>query len=140
MPEGAAIKLHHVGIAVRSIDEQGTGYCQAIGIASPREPVADELQNVRVAFADLGDGVALEFVEPLGEKSPIDRILSRGGGLYHVCYEVADLDAELARVRALGGLLVNGPVPAAAFDGRRIAFVYTAGHDLVEFVERRETT
>jgi methylmalonyl-CoA/ethylmalonyl-CoA epimerase len=136
MSEDRTIKLHHLGIAVRSIAEQGYGYCETIGIASPHEPITDEVQNVRVAFADLGDGVAVEFVEPLRENSPIERILQRGGCLYHVCYEVADLEAEIARVRARGGLLVTGPVPAVAFGGRRIAFVYTPGHDLVEFVER----
>jgi methylmalonyl-CoA/ethylmalonyl-CoA epimerase len=138
MREQPPIRLHHLGIAVRSIAKQGAGYCEMFGIEAPGQPVNDELQKVRVAFADLGNGVAIEFVEPLGEDSPIQRILNRGGGLYHVCYEVSDLEAHVERVRARGGLLVNGPVPASAFGGRRIAFVYTPGHDLVEFVEVRK--
>jgi len=133
--EATGLKLHHIGIAVRSIAQQGTAYCEAFGIAAPRAIVDDEAQSVRVAFAELANGVAVEFVEPIGDRSPISRLLGRGGGLYHVCYEVGDLESRVAHVRASGGMLVSGPTPAPAFDGRRIAFVYTAGHDLVEFVE-----
>jgi methylmalonyl-CoA/ethylmalonyl-CoA epimerase len=120
---------------VNRIDREGAEYCQAFGLAAPGEPVDDPIQNVRVAFAQLANGVAVEFVEPLGAKSPVSRILGRGGGLYHVCYEVQDLAETLARVRQQGGLLVSGPVPARAFGGRRIAFIYTVNHELVEFVE-----
>jgi len=129
------MKLHHVGIAVQNIARQGAAFCETLGCAPPQAAIDDATQNVRVAFSDLGEGVAVEFVEPLGKGSPVDAIVGRGGGLYHLCFEVEDLEASIARVRARGGLLLNGPVPASAFDGRRIAFVYTSARDLIEFVE-----
>jgi hypothetical protein len=47
---------------------------------------------------------------------------------------VPDIEAAIDQARRAGGRLVNGPVPARAFNGRLIAFVYTLAHGLVEFL------
>jgi methylmalonyl-CoA/ethylmalonyl-CoA epimerase len=62
--------------------------------------------------------------------------LKRGGGLHHLCYEVDQLDAQLERSRASGGLIVRLPIPAVAFGGRRIAWFYTKEKLLIEYLER----
>lgn len=129
------MKFHHVGVAVRSIAEHAEQYREALGINLTSEIIEDELQQVRVAFAEVGDGVFIEFVEPLNDTSPIQNILKRGGGLYHTCYVVPDIEAAMERVRQAGGVIVGGPVPARAFNNRRIAFVYTPGRSLIEFLE-----
>lgn len=129
------MKLHHVGMAVSSIAEHAEQYRRALGISLTSEIIEDELQQVRVAFAQVGDGVFIEFVEPLSDDSPISNLLKRGGGLYHSCYVVPDIEAAIEQVRQAGGAIVSGPMPARAFDNRRIAFVYTPGRSLVEFLE-----
>lgn len=129
------MKLHHVGMAVSSIAEHAEHYRRALGISLTSEIIDDELQKVRVAFAQVGDGVFIEFVEPLSDDSPISNLLKRGGGLYHSCYVVPDIEAAIEQVRQAGGVIVSGPMPARAFDNRRIAFVYTPGRSLVEFLE-----
>jgi methylmalonyl-CoA/ethylmalonyl-CoA epimerase len=129
------MKLHHVGMAVSSIAEHAEHYRRALGISLTSEIIDDELQQVRVAFAQVGDGVFIEFVEPLSDDSPISNLLKRGGGLYHSCYVVPDIEAAIEKVRLAGGVIVSGPMPARAFDNRRIAFVYTPGRSLVEFLE-----
>jgi methylmalonyl-CoA/ethylmalonyl-CoA epimerase len=130
------MRLHHFGVAVPSIEQAAAQYRQAFGISLSTGIVADELQKVRVAFAPVGDGVFVEFVEPIGEDSPIQGVLRKGGGLYHVCYVVADIDAAIEQLRLSGGRTVSPPQPARAFDGRRIAFVYTQDRSLVEFLEQ----
>jgi methylmalonyl-CoA/ethylmalonyl-CoA epimerase len=62
--------------------------------------------------------------------------LKRGGGLHHLCYEIEDLENQLALSRAQGGLVVKPPLPAVAFAGRRIAWVYTRNKLLLEYLER----
>jgi methylmalonyl-CoA/ethylmalonyl-CoA epimerase len=128
------MKLHHVGIAVSSIETQGTAYCQALSLPPPGPTIEDPIQRVSVAFCPASSDVSIEFVEPLGDDSPISNLLSRGGGVYHVCYEVPDLDAAIEEVRRQHGVVVAKPAPAPAFDGRRIAFCHVGG-SLVEFVE-----
>ncbi|MGH7963890.1 MAG: VOC family protein, partial [Candidatus Binatia bacterium] len=70
------------------------------------------------------------------DRSPVSTALAKGIGAYHSCYEVEDLDAALAHVRAKGCLIISQPVPAVAFDGRRIAWFYTPVRQLIEIVER----
>jgi methylmalonyl-CoA/ethylmalonyl-CoA epimerase len=96
---------------------------------------------VRVTFLR-GKSVAdplLELVEPAGEESPVVSFLKRGGGLHHLCYQVDSLEKQLKLSRSRGGLVVRAPLPAAAFGGRRIAWVYTKNKLLLEYLERRET-
>jgi methylmalonyl-CoA/ethylmalonyl-CoA epimerase len=75
-------------------------------------------------------------VEPAGEKSPVIPFLKRGGGLHHLCYEIDDLEEQLRLSRTQGGLVTRPPLPAVAFNGRRIAWVYTKQKLLVEYLER----
>ena len=66
----------------------------------------------------------------------MQRYLQKGGGLYHLCFEVDDLDVTLQRLRDSGdAIVVCEPVPAPAIDNRRVAFVVTTDRDLIEFVE-----
>ena len=58
------MNLHHVGMAVPSIAKQAEYYREALGVEVSAEPVEDEAQKVRVAFAEVADGVFVEFVEP----------------------------------------------------------------------------
>ncbi len=58
------------------------------------------------------------------------------GGLHHLCYEVADLEQELADFRLRGAVIAKRPKPAAAFAGRRIAWLITAEKLLVELLEQ----
>ena len=61
----------------------------------------------------MGDGGLLELLEPHGEKSPVLRHLQKGGGLYHLCFEVDDLEGTLQRLRDTGeAVVVCEPVPA----------------------------
>ena len=75
-------------------------------------------------------------MEPAGDTSPLHRFLNRGGGLHHICYEVDSLDDQLCESRAEKCLVVKNPLPAVAFGGRRIAWVYTPEKLLVEYLER----
>jgi hypothetical protein len=49
---------------------------------------------------------------------------------------VNDIEAALQNVRSQGCIVVSRPVPATAFEGKRIAWFYTPTRQLVELVER----
>jgi len=80
-------------------------------------------------------GTVIELVEPWARTAGAWLIGGQRGGLYHLCYEVDDLDAELKRFRARRCLPLGKPVPAVAFGGRRIVFLMTPQRDLIELVE-----
>lgn len=129
------MKLHHVGIVVDDIEKKISLYRGVVPIGFPSEIIHDERQRVRVAFADAGNGVALEFIEPDGEDSPVMQALRQRTPLHHLCYEVQDIEGAVRQAHEAGALVVCEPVLARAFQGRRIAFVYSAVGGLTEFVE-----
>jgi methylmalonyl-CoA/ethylmalonyl-CoA epimerase len=77
----------------------------------------------------------IELVEPAGPESPVSRILKRGGGLHHLCYEVENLESHLEFCRSVGMTIMRKPVPAVAFGGRRIAWVLAKRRLLIEYLE-----
>lgn len=99
-------------------------------------PFDDPIQNVSVCFLSRGQGdTVIELVAPLGPNSPVDRMLKKGGGPYHVCYQVPDIVAAIRHLSEQGCLLLSGPVPAVAFDMREIAWLMTTADLLVELVQ-----
>ena len=121
---GPAARLHHVGIAVHSIEHAIPGL----------KSVEDPIQQVRVAFADFA-GLTIELIEPASEKSPIDQSLKKGIKLLHICIEVPSLDAALKICGENGFRKISAAQPAAAFDMRKIVWVFSAVFGLVELVE-----
>lgn len=129
-------RLHHVGIAVRTLDEGGATWGDTgIGLVEEgREDVLDA--RTRVAMFPAGDA-RVELLEPMGEDSPVGRFLAtRGPGIHHLCFEVDDIDAECDRLRAAGvRLLYDAPRPGA--HGSRVMFLHpkSTGGVLIEFNE-----
>jgi methylmalonyl-CoA/ethylmalonyl-CoA epimerase len=135
-----ALRLHHVGFVVANIKTAMPGFLRSLAAEWDGQVFHDPLQKVRVTFlATRAQDPAIELVEPAADDSPVSRFLQeRGGGLHHVCYEVADLEQQLVELRSRGALIVKRPLPAVAFGGRRIAWVITSEKLLVELLE--ETT
>ena len=131
------MQLHHVAYLTKNIDRKAEELCRILGAAKSTEPVVDVGQGVRAVFLDLG-GTQLELIEPAGQDSPVAKRVLKSPGLFHLCFEVDDLDETLRRLEASGdATLVKAPQPAPAIGDRRVAFVVTTGNDLIEFVERQ---
>jgi methylmalonyl-CoA/ethylmalonyl-CoA epimerase len=123
-PFGESARFHHVGMVVRSIQDLFPGI----------EPIPDPIQRVRVAFVDM-HGAVVELIEPHGDVSPVTRALQRGERLVHLCYQVDDLHAALASAESGGFHTIHSPVPAIAFGGRLIAWVFHPHFGLCELLE-----
>jgi methylmalonyl-CoA/ethylmalonyl-CoA epimerase len=131
-------RLSHVGIAVRSLAESVPVFSKLFGPPTgPAEEVAD--QRVRVAFFHAGP-TGIELTEPTAGDSPIAKFLAnRGEGVHHLSFEVDDLEAELARLKADGVRLVD-ETPRIGAGGCRIAFLHprSTGGVLIELSEKQE--
>jgi methylmalonyl-CoA/ethylmalonyl-CoA epimerase len=130
-------RLHHVGFVVAAIQESIQGFVRSLAAHWDEKIFHDPLQKVRVTFLQTqnpGDA-QVELIEPAAEDSPILSFLQKGGGLHHLCYEVTDLDTELDEMRSRGLVVVRKPLPAVAFENRRIAWLSTKQKLLLEFLE-----
>lgn len=119
-------KLHHTGLAVHSIMDSGF---QDLMVHE------DPIQRVKVAFVTF-NGVAIELIEPLNETSPVSNSLKKGIKLVHLCYEVNHLDESIKFAKQNGFSIISKPVPAVAFEGRKIQWLFHKTLGLVELVER----
>ena len=130
--------FHHVGFVVGSIQSTAGAFATSLGAEWDGVIVHDPKQTVRVSFfqsKQRGDPL-FELIEPVGDSSPVASFAKRGGGLHHVCYVVDSLEQKLEESRAQRSLIVRSPVPAVAFGGRRIAWIYTRQKLLIEYLER----
>jgi methylmalonyl-CoA/ethylmalonyl-CoA epimerase len=133
-----AQRLHHLGFVVADIQSSMQGFVRSLAATWDGQVFEDPVQKAKVAFlATRPDDPLIELVEPTVEGAPTWRFLNeKGGGLHHVCYEVDDLEARLAEMRARRCIVVRQPTPAVAFKGRRIAWTFTPESLLVELLER----
>jgi methylmalonyl-CoA/ethylmalonyl-CoA epimerase len=131
------MQLHHVAYLTKNIDRKADEFCRMLGVQRSTEPVVDPGQGVRIVFLDLG-GTRLELIEPFGKDSPVAQRVVKSPGLFHLCFEVDDLDQTLRRLEEDEvATVIKAPQPAPAIEQRRVAFVVTRGNDLIEFVERQ---
>ena len=134
-------RVHHVGYVTASIAGCVDRYAAVSGLPWDGRVIADPLQMVKVAFLGSADddSAMIELVEPAGRRSPVNEFLASRGGLHHVCLEVLDLRAHIEACRAQGCTLVRVPMPAAAFSGRKIAWITTADGQLIELLQSAQT-
>lgn len=133
------MKLEHIGIATRGIDEAVEFWRDALGLAVVEtEEVAE--QKVRVAMLPVGEP-RIELLEPTSEDSPIAKFLDkRGPGIHHIALRVEDIRATLARLKESGARLID-EVPRIGAGGCLVAFIHpsTAGGVLLELVQHTQS-
>ena len=113
-----AKRLDHVVIAVNDLEDSVATYQKNFGLA--REEAKDvPALGIRNTFMPIGDA-KIEFVTPLGEKSPIAQFLaSKGEGMYLLALDVDYLPGAVAAL-ADKGIKAN---MVKASDGNDIAFI-----------------
>jgi methylmalonyl-CoA/ethylmalonyl-CoA epimerase len=128
-------KIDHIAIVVPDIQEALTFWRDALGLQlSHVEEVPT--QEVSVAFLPIGDS-EIELVEPTTDTSSLARyVAKRGPGMHHICFEVEDIEATLARLKGQGVELINEE-PTIGAGGKRAAFIHprSTGGVLVELYE-----
>jgi len=99
-------KLHHIALAVHDIDEALGDYADVLGL--PRTDVVFvESQQVKATLIPVGDA-EIELIEPTDPEGGVAKFLERKGeSLHHVCFEVHDVDAELADLDRRGVRLID---------------------------------
>lgn len=129
------MKLEHIGIAVKSIDEK-LKLWKALGL-SIGEIHELPLQKVKAVALDAGE-VKIELVEPIGDDSPISKFIKkRGEGLHHLCFEVKNLESV---IKALGeqGITTIEDLPHPGAFAKKVVFLHPKTTDgiLIELCEK----
>lgn len=137
-PQDLGFKLMHVGVAVPSLGPTTETLANLFGYRVISGPFDDPIQKVTVNFLTTAptDAVEIELISPLTDDSPVSSMLAKNrGGAYHFCFETTDIDKALDHAVKNGCIIISKPVPAVAFQGRKIAWIITSSRQLFELVE-----
>ncbi len=117
-------KLNHVAIAVPDLSAAAALYRDTYG-AKVSAPMDQTDQGVRMVFVEL-DNTKVELMEPIGDSSPIAGFLARNpsGGIHHLCYEVADMEAARSKLEKTGMRALGTGKPVIGSHGKPILFLH----------------
>ncbi|MCK4443151.1 MAG: methylmalonyl-CoA epimerase [Thermoplasmata archaeon] len=118
-------KIHHIGIAVRNLDEALGRYRDQLGFQfEGRETV--ESENVEVAIFLIGES-RIELLQSTEPGSVISKFIEkRGEGIHHISMEVDDIDESLEELKNAGAPVIDEQ-PRIGAGGHRVAFVHPKG-------------
>ncbi len=129
------IRIEHLGIAVRDLEKAEETYSRLLGVAAyKREAV--EREGVVTSFFQVGPN-KIELLESTTPEGPIAKAIEkRGEGIHHVAFEVEDIRAEMARLKAEGFQLLSDE-PKTGADNKLVCFVHpkSANGVLVELTQ-----
>jgi methylmalonyl-CoA/ethylmalonyl-CoA epimerase len=116
-------RLNHVAIAVK--DARAAAAVYAAAGAQVSESMGQPDHGVTTVFVTLPN-TKIEFIEPLGEASPISKFLERNpeGGIHHLCFEVDDIIAARDRLVAEGRRVLGDGRPRIGAHGRPVLFFH----------------
>jgi methylmalonyl-CoA/ethylmalonyl-CoA epimerase len=117
-------RLNHVAIAVPDLAAAAAQYRDTLG-ATVRPPQDEPEHGVTVVFIELPN-TKIELLHPLGDDSPIAGFLAKNpaGGIHHVCYEVADIEAARERLVARGARVLGDGRPRIGAHGKPVLFLH----------------
>ena len=112
------LATHHIGIAVDDLDAAVETYAPSARCGGRASRPARASRASTPSSMRGGTG-RIELLAPLGAETPVGRFLAkRGPGLHHIAFQVADVGAELERLRQAGTRLID-ETPAAGSSGWR---------------------
>lgn len=125
-------RVDHIGVVVPDLQRATHFYRDVLG-CSVREPIELAGQGIAVVFVSFAN-TRVELIAPTLPQSPLGDLLEDqtvndflarkpDGGMHHICYEVDDLVAVLARLVAEGARVLGSGKPIIGASGKPIVFL-----------------
>lgn len=115
-------KIEHLGIAVRDLKAANELFAKLLGKA-PYKEESVESEGVRTSFFQVGE-TKVELLEATRSDSPIAKFLDkRGEGIHHIAFDVADIYAEMERLKGEGFEILH-ETPKKGADNKLIVFLH----------------
>ena len=130
------LKVDHIGVAVKDMDEAMKLYSDALGLKIDGDIEHNKHNNIKVAMLPVGE-TCIELLQPTAADSPLAKFIEqKGEGLHHIALRVDEIDPMLKTLTEKGVPLID-KVPRTGFGGSRISFLDAAATKaILELVER----
>ncbi|HST75357.1 MAG TPA: VOC family protein [Acetobacteraceae bacterium] len=126
-------RIEHVAVAVKNMQASIGLLENAFGLKLEYE---EQIGSVKLAMLPVGQ-TYIELLDGVSRNSDIGaQVPEQGEGLFHICFEVEDIDGALAELREKGIKLID-ETPRTGHGGSRIAFIdpSATGNLLIELAE-----
>ena len=126
-------RVEHIAIAVDSLRRSIGMLRDTFGLSLEYE---EQIGSTRLAMLPVGE-TYIELLEGEGAENGVRQwITEKGTGLFHICFEVEDIEGALAELKAKG-VKLRDETPRIGHAGAKIAFIDPAstGNVLIELAE-----
>ena len=115
-------KVEHIGIAVKSLANSVPLFEKLLNSPCYKTELVDN-ERVNTAFLKTG-GTKIELLESTDPDGVIARFIEKKGeGIHHIAFEVADIEAEMKRLKAEDFVLLN-ETPKMGADNKLVCFLH----------------
>lgn len=116
------LKIEHIGIAVKELSAAVPLFEKLLNSQCYKTEQI-ESEKVNTAFFKKGD-TKIELLESTDPQGVVAKFIDKKGeGMHHIAFEVEDIAAEMARLKAEGFILLNDtPKPGA--DNKMVCFLH----------------
>ena len=115
-------KVEHIGIAVKTLAESVPLFEKLLNTPCYKTEKV-ESEKVNTAFLKTGE-TKIELLESTDPDGVISRFIEKKGeGIHHIAFEVADIEAEMERLKKEGFVLLNEN-PKAGADNKLVCFLH----------------
>lgn len=131
------MKINHVGYLVKNLQKTKTEF-EKLGYHPVSNDTHDTIRLVDICFMER-DGYVIELVSPYNKQSVVAGLLKRYKNTpYHICYETSAFDNEVDRFIYNGYVKMEEPLPAPAFEYRRVVFLFNSQVGIIELLDMQE--
>ena len=126
-------RIEHVAVAVKNLQASMDLLTDTFGLKLEYE---EQIGAIKLAMLPVGE-TYIELLDGVSRDSPIgQQIPEQGEGVFHICFEVDDIEAALAELKQKGVKLLD-ETPRGGHGGSRIAFIdpSATGNLLIELAE-----
>jgi len=132
------LKTEHIGIAVKELAISVPLFEKLLNSQCYKTERV-ETEKVNTAFFQKGE-TKIELLESTDPEGVIAKFIERKGeGLHHIAFEVADIEAEMERLKKEGFILLSDkPKPGA--DNKQVCFLHPKGTNgvLIELCQEKK--
>ena len=131
------LKTEHIGIAVKQLSNAIPLFEKLLNSQCYKTEMV-EGEKVNTAFFKQGD-TKIELLESTDPDGVIAKFIEKKGeGMHHIAFEVADIEAEMERLKNEGFILLNEK-PKTGADNKLVCFLHPKGTNgvLIELCQER---
>lgn len=116
------LKIEHLGIAVKNLEESKQLFSKLLGKA-PYKMETVESEHVNTSFFEVGES-KIELLGATSEESAIAKYIDKKGeGIHHIAFAVEDIAAEVARLKSEGFQAISEQ-PKRGADNKLVFFFH----------------